>query len=325
MKKSLFIIVLLTFIGITSMAQKMSLCQAFGTLTQQSDSGFVRIKGAQKESGVFTTTFASKIEISEAIKTEIYVMTTSTEFVVDYGSFATESEAIVKVETLKKNFMYCFPVVRFSDYKIDLFKSRQTNMIQQAEKGFGYYKAHFKINTLNDTYNVSFIYPSSSVRSLFGRNEPNITEFITVPMPLDNQQYAQDIRKIIEESKTAFASIKGEKLEVTLNGFDCYTTTFKIDGVSNCYIEDRTMDILNYVIPIVKDADITTIQKTVDVYLGNFMAALGPDYAFNVSKNQQVFDFVHKNRPFQKIATFYIEPNANLFNLTIYISSYIQK
>lgn len=324
-KQNVTILVVLILFNLSSHAQKMSLCQAFGQLTEQSNKSFDEIKGAIANPNELVTTYKSKIEIADAVKTEIQHFSLKTEFVVDYGDYKTEAEAMKKVELLKGKFTTCFPVVRFSDYRIDMFKSLQTNIIEQADKGFKYYKAHFKIDKWKDAYNVSFRYPATSGTGFIGNIEPNITEFITVPKPLENQQYCLDIRKIINEGKSAFKNIKGEKYEATVNGFECYNTNFKVDGVSNCYIEVRTKDIINFVIPITNNVDLTTIQKTADVFLGNLMSALGPDYAFKVSKNQMVFDFVHKNKPFQKTATFLVENNNNLYNLTIYISADIQQ
>jgi hypothetical protein len=85
------------------------------------------------------------------------------------------------------------------------------------------------------------------------------------------------------------------------------------------------MEIKNYVIPIVKNVEMASIQKTADEFLGKLMSALGPDYAFKMSKNQMVFDFVHKNQPKNKVATFLIETNDTKFDLTIFISSNIVK
>jgi hypothetical protein len=323
MKKSATLLVVLAFISIHSFSQKMTLCEAFGQLVQLSDSGFVPINGDKKPQGSLVIINNSKIEISEAVETEIQVLTFNTEFVANYGNFKTEQEALAKVEILKKNFTACFPMIRFSDYSVDILKSLHTNIIEQADKGFRYYKANFKIDKWNDTYTVKFIYPSPTKVHFFGDKEPTFIDYYTVPTQLDNQQYAQDIRKIIAEGKTGFDAIKGEKLASTINGFECYESSLKVDGVSNCYIEDRTMGIYNYVIPIAKNVEMATIQKTAEEYLAKFMSALGPDYAFKMSKDQMIFDFVHKNQPKNKIATFLIQMNDTKFDLSIFISAKI--
>ncbi len=304
-----------------SFSQKITLCEAFGQLVQSADSGFQSIKGQNNESNTSSSMYSSKIEIAGANKTEIQILSFKAEFAASYGDFKTEDEAIAKVENLKKDFASCFPMVRFSDYSIDLFNSRQTNIIEQADRGFRVYRACFKIDKWKDSYSVSFIFPGQSKVSMFTGKEPVFTDYFTIPVQADNQQYSQDIRKIIAEGKTGFASIMGDKLAVTIGGFECYETSFKIDGVSNCYIEDRTMKIKNYVIPIVTNADVASIQKTAQEFLGKFMAALGPEYGFKMSENQLVVDFVHKNSPNQKAATFLITVNDNKFDLTIYLSA----
>ena len=320
--RKLVILMLTAFsFSLYTFSQKISLCEAFGQLVQYSDSGFQTIRGQKDESNTLSSTYSSKIEIADAIKTEIQVLTFKAQFVASYGDFKTEAEAIAKVEKLKKDFASCFPMVRFSDFSIDLFKSRQTNIIEQADRGFRVYKANFKIDKWKDTYSVSFNFPGQSKVNMFTGKEPVFTDYYTIPVQADNQQYSQDIRKIIAEGKTGFAAIMGNKLAVNIGGFECYDTNFKIDGVSNCYIEDRTMKIKNYVIPIVTNADVASIQNTTDEFLKKFMAALGPEYGFIISENRMVFDFVHKNSPNQKAATFLISVNDNKFDLTIYLSA----
>jgi len=305
-------------------AQKMSLCEALGGIEQQANEGFVKLKGEAKESSALIKAYHSNVEIAEAVKTEIVLLNSKTEFVVDYGQFTSESEALSKVEGLKSNLTACYPDVRFSEYSFDLLKSRRTNMIQQADIGFRYFMANFKIDKWGSNYTVTFRYPAPVEADFMEVGEPAFIDFYYIDKPAGSNQFSQDIQKIINKGKTGFTDIMGEEVESNHFLFQNFNSTFQFTGFNNCYIENRTMGILYYVIPVAKGVDETAIRTLSDGYLPELMVALGLDYAFNSSPDGMRIVFVNKAQPADETLIYLIEENEGLFDLNIYLRGYTQ-
>ena len=204
-----------------------------------------------------------------------------------------------------------------------MFKSARTNFINFADKGFRYYEAYFEINKLGNTYEVLFICPPAE-KTGYGANAkatPTFSDYYFNTVSLDNQQFSQDIRKIILESENNFENFKGDKVDMGYSFFQNYSSKFQVSGITNCYIEKHTARIVNFVIPLLENTDIETLKKQSPLLIQNLMAALGTDYAYNVSEDQTKVVFVNKNSPQKKVVTFLIQQKGNGFNVNIYINA----
>lgn len=306
-------------------AQKMSLCEAIGGLGEQAASAFINIKGEVKKDESFSKTYASTVEISDGLKTEIIELMNATDFVVDYGEFTTESDALAKVESLKNNIIACFPSVRFSDYSFDILGTRSTHLIESFESGFRYYSAKFKIEKWSGLYSVAFVYPKIEKSSYLVEGDPGHKDFFSITNPKGNDQFSQDIRKLVDYGKTGFKDIKGDKIESTHFLFENFDSKFQISGFSNCYVEYRTMGIYKYVIPVLQDANDTKTLELSELYIEKIKTALGTDYAINKPEDGMSINFTHKNQPGEVLVSLVLEIDESVedsYGLILYVSGY---
>lgn len=115
MKKALYLFLAMTLCNITTVsAEKMSFCQAFVKLGEQCDD-FSAWKGSEI-SGSYGK-FYSSLEVEGAMTSCIKEPMGDRSFVADFGTFDSESKAVEKVESLKKEMLTCYPFLKFADTK----------------------------------------------------------------------------------------------------------------------------------------------------------------------------------------------------------------
>lgn len=68
------------------------------------------------------------------------------------------------------------------------------------------------------------------------------TDYKRIEGVADQNNFSQGVRWLLDQAKTGFASVKGEKLDNSAM-FNQYKVTFMPTGREDCYLEDRGMSV----------------------------------------------------------------------------------
>lgn len=317
MKKTSFIAVLLA-LTTCLYAQKMTICEAFEQLTNQS-ADFSPMIGDPVDS--LEISFFSTIEIDKAEESVFKKFLGAPTFKATYGSFQTENEALMLVEELKKQFCDCWGVFHFAD-KIDtIMDSHEYHFIQAAEGQFRVYEACFKINNWGDTYDVVFEYPQTEDNFLTGYT-PSYTDYTVLPYTGDESAFAFSLKLILSESFEAFEGIKGDFILDPNNYFDRYEARYMPSGFENCYIEDRGLGIVFYTIPLCSNVEEAEFQELVQKLANQVFSALESHYGASASQDGSTITFVHKDNPMHRVGMLYTSVEDGLYSLTLILDAY---
>ena len=326
MKKSNLVIIAVLFSTLPLMAEKMSLCKAFEKIAEAAKTGFTDINsGTNDPNATLIKTYATSVEILGAEKTEL-VYFNSTDFIARYGKFTSEESAIEKVETLKADFMKCYPFFKFSPLTRDDFKSLTCNFIQHSDNGFRVYKSLFKIEKMGGSYEVTFRFPQYSKKTLFYPEAPIYFDYTLIDKVAGYDQFSNDLRKVIVEAKTAFENLKGNEIESSFYMFKNYAAKMNVAGYSNCYVEDRTFGVIFYVIPCITGGDFETTKANAQSIISKVKSALGNEYGFMATGSGTNVKFVNKKFPDKNVLTISIESKKNsLYDIKILVDANVPK
>lgn len=313
MKKPRNLLLAMIVCSITTVsAEKMSLCQAFVKLAEQCKD-FSAWKGGAIPDRYGN--FYSTLEVEGGKQSYMYDIFGDLSFMTDFGTFDTENAALQKVESLKKEILNCYSFFKFADTK-GPFGDNLSYFVQPGEDAFRFYTACFKISKYKQTWTVTFQFPQNQKESAIGAAKNAYTDYKRIKLAIDNYAFSQDVRKLLDQAKTGFASVKGEKLD-NIAVFQQYSVTFQPTGKEDCYIEDRGMGLIFYEIPILQDVTMETLQGSVGVVLTNIQRAFGPEYGFIQSPDGMTVSFAHQDHPYYVAATLYIEKIMDGYNMNL--------
>ena len=327
MKRTKLILIVLIICTVPAMAEKMSLCKAFEKIAESSKNSFSDLSVASTGTSTLVKTYSSSIEIENAQKTEIKTIS-STEFVVTYGTYASNDEGIAKIESIKKEFTACYSFFKFSNYYKDVFKSRFCNFIQNSDKGLRVYRATLKLEKWGDKYEVTFHFPAYEKATFRNGNKsvPTYTDYTLIDKAQLSDQFSKDLLKVVYSAWNGFENMKGGQIESSFYLFTNYASTFNISGYSACFIEDRTMSIINFVVPLLKEVDMETMKTQSQSIMSKVMDALGSNFAYSAAANGMSVTFTKKNSPERTALSINIESTKNnKYNMTMYIAADITK
>lgn len=326
MKKSNLVIIAVLFSTLPLMAEKMSLCKAFEKIAESAKTGFEDINsGTNDPNAKILKTYATSVEILGAEKTEL-VYFNSTSYIARYGSFPSEASAIAKVETLKAEFLKCFPFFKFSPLSKDALKTTSCNFIQHSDNGFRVYKAQFRIEKFGSSYDVSFRFPQKTKKTMFDPEIPIFYDYTLIDKVAGYDQFSNDLRKVILEAKTAFENLKGNEIESSFYMFKNYAAKMNVAGYSNCYVEDRTFGVIYYVIPCITGGDFETTKANAQSIISKVKSALGNEYGFMATGSGMNVKFVNKYFPDKDVLTISIESKKNsLYDIKILVDANVSK
>ncbi|MDD5541176.1 MAG: hypothetical protein PHG61_10850 [Candidatus Marinimicrobia bacterium] len=312
------ILTLLMLSGITSLhAEKKNLCEVFMALTENSND-FTPLKGAKMES--FSSSYATNIEVDQAEKSYISSFANMVFYNAHYGTYDNESQALAKVTELQNGFKTCFNTITFIEtsgtFSERIFRFKQMNT--ENNDIFRMYKAAFKIAKIGGQYDVTFEYPQTVKNMFTNKMIKSFTDYEGLTTPAANTEFAQSLQQIIREASEDFDCIIREPID-SPNMFERFNPFIAPPGYDNCYIEDRTNNIIYYVIPVFKNVDQPTMNAQAKLIFEKVSAALGSDYAFTVSDDQTEIGFVRKDKPAVTVATLLLTYRAGKFSLTLSI------
>jgi hypothetical protein len=323
--RSIYLILLTILSSITTQAQveQTDLCKAFLKLSEKAENSFDGLIGNSIENKNGYKTFDSKVIINEA-KSSVFNfgLFEDITFVANFGEFDTEIDAQKKVESLSAFTKSCFSTVDFSIGNEGLFKYKTYFFIHKAEKGMRFYKAKFEIQNFGQKFKVLFKYPASQKASSINLEEsPSFIDYTYVENVADNQPFSIDLKKILYEASTGFVNLQGPKIKSEFYLFTRYDAKIDVTGFPNCYIEDKTNNLIFYKIPCYKGLKVDAIQPKVLEVVQKIKNALGKDYAYCGSKDGMKMTFVNKKKPQTNLLNVLLEYQNDAFDILISVIS----
>lgn len=265
------LLILFLFVLVTVKAEKIPFCQALVKIIESSDKEFADIKLSELKSETLVYKYGSSIEIAEATDSYLKKITSTMTYTSEFGKFSSEEAAKIKLNELTTLLTKCFNTIEFVSYVEPLFKSSHVDLKNKGEKGFLYYNAGFRIKKWGSSYELLFEYAAAEY-SGYGANKvlvPVYSEFYYIDQPQNSSQFSIDVRKLLADAKTAFVNYKAEEIDSDFSLFTNYKSKFNPSGFSNCYIEDRGMNIINFIIPIATNLTTEQAEKLQEEYLNS--------------------------------------------------------
>lgn len=312
---------LFLFLMVTAKAEKIPFCQALVKIIESSDKEFADIKLSEMKSETLVYKYGSSVEIAEATDSYLKKITSTMTYTSDLGKFTSEEAAKIKLNELTALLKNCFNTIEFVSYVEPLFKTYNVDLKNNGEKGFLYYKAGFRIKKWGGFYELVFEYPAAESAG-YGVNNalvPVYSEFYYIDKQQNNAQFSMDIRKLLDEAKTAFVNYKAEEIKSDFSFFTNYRSKFNPSGFSNCYIEDRGMNIINFVIPIATGLTLEQAQKFQEEYLNKLELAFGSNFAVNFSNDGNVVTYVNKMQPQKKLVQIVFSYKSGGYDMNLHI------
>lgn len=323
--RTCWLIVLALLISTGSRAQKKSFCNAFKQLEEIAGDNFsqIRLKEDTTGKGAFKT-YLSELQIVDARKTEIIQQLGRTSFRADFGVFESEELAKAKVAELSNLLKECYPSFRFHQQKKGIFNEANYLIAHHADNGFRLYDAAFKLKKEGKT-NVRVDFE-------FGGVEKNIYNNAIISMPYADfnlvnvdkvdDEFSKKLTVVLQEAKAAFYNITGDLIEEPNAIFKRYTTETQVPASGFCTIEDRTMGLVYYIIPMIRGGNAADLQKLNTDVLVKMMKALGKDFAFGLSADKKKINFVNKDSPGRNVLSIVVvNRSPQTFDLSIYVDS----
>lgn len=300
--KRLQLITLVLLFGGHLFAQKVSFCEALPLLEKYATNEFSEIRSGLDSSQTFPTTYFSSMQIKEALSSKVTQSIGPFTFTADFGEFNSREDALLKIMELSASLYACYPGIKLTTTTEKIFKTESHTLALHNQDGFRLYDAKIKLSNFKDKYYLSFDFDASEKKNILNKNPSQAyTDFQLIKLAADQSDFSVSIRRVIEEAKNGFKSIKAEEIE-SPDYFSHYGVKYKVQGY-DCYIEDRTMEILFYVIPKVKSGTEESFSQSVADITRLIELALGTDYGSAPSSNGQSIVYVNKNQPEKKVLT----------------------
>lgn len=318
--KLLFVILFL-FLLVTTKAEKIPFCQALVKIIESSDKDFADIKLSEMKSETLVYKYGSSVEIAEATDSYLKKITSKMTYTSEFGKFTSEEAAKNKLNELTALLSKCFNTIEFVSYVEPLFKSYHVDLKSKGEKGFLYYNSGFRLKKWGSSYELVFEYAAAET-SGYGANKvlvPVYSEFYYIDKQQSSSQFSLDIRKLLDDAKTAFVNYKAEEIKSDFSFFTNYRSKFNPSGFSNCYIEDRGMNFINFVIPIATGLTLEQAQKFQEEYLNKLELALGSNFAVNFSNDGNVVTYVNKMQPQKKLVQIVFSYKSGGYDMNLHI------
>jgi len=322
MKTKITTITILMFLASSSLAtmhaEQKNICEVFLVLTQNCED-FTPLKGAKLESPSFS--YASTIEVDRAEKSYITSFTNSIVYKAHYGTYDSESLALAKVTELQNILQNCFGVLSFHEAPGGVFGDRIFRIKQKDRENnniFQMYKAAFKIAEVGGKYEVTFEYPQT-VKDMFTNKKTNsFTFYEGLTIPATNTEFAKSLQRITKECADDFKYLIGKSIS-SPDMFNRFQPEIIVSGYDDCYIEDRTNNIIYFVIPFLERVDQPTLNAQAKLIIEKVNAALGSDYAYTVTDDQTEISYVRKDKPAVTVATLLLTNRAGKYSLKLLI------
>lgn len=324
MKRFTFILISLSIVfASNAQVRTLTLCEAFPLLEQAAEDGFNEFKLNRDSTRRYSQCHFSSVEIAEGEGTRIEESMGNRSYRTEIGQYRSREDAEAKVNELIASLQSCFPTLRFNSFLQDVTNYTLYSIAKYTDEGFRLYEANFQISGRGSRHNVSFVYHAAK-KAGFGNeaDKPSYADYTLIDTKPDNSKFSQDLHTVLEHARNGFAEIKGEQIPSNFYLFTDYKATFQVSGYNKCYVEDRTMNVLNYIIPAETGYDESSRKKAMNSTLKKISSALGPDYAYSISPDQKITSFVHKDHPHKKLLSiiFTVFPNKK-FNLKIYVDA----
>ena len=279
MKHKINLIIFLLILAVNSVAQQTELCKVFSSVTENSKDKFASISGDDIINPKGKKLKKSKLEIKDASSCYIETTSYSVSWYSEFGVFDDLDGAKNKMSSIKAEFISCVPQLAFIEHKNPFTGLPYFYLKANMGKSFYFYQATFGIYINDDKKYVPFIKipeDANPINYNYMDNEP------------DTSAFSRDVRRMIEESKTKFSSIIGEKVS---SGFITkYKSNFCISNAYECYISDN-MAGKEYDAYIGLSGSDTDAIKNINAAAQYIAMALGKKYVWSINEKEKQIGF----------------------------------
>jgi len=277
-----------------SVGQTSSAFQSTNTLPYLLDSVirsspnlFWNIRGeAQKAGSEKGFYYKSLLNVKDAVKTYIHQKTMDVDWVADYGEVKTIEEANSKVEELKQQVKSVYPNVVFVEYKEYMAERPDYVFVVKSENTTQYYNVVFRITTAKKAFGVFCIITGD-------KDQRNFVEYFPIKTEPGSDQFANDLRMLIQESASGFSNLMGELLSENLHKE--YKATKCIDQGKVCVVRKYLFG-STFVASLGGGISESDIDKTLSQVAMGVAIALGKDFSYSVYLKEKGYGFTANDK-----------------------------
>lgn len=319
--KHIILSLVLTVAVLSAQAQKISFCDAFILIEKESVNGFKGLNIGRDSTDKFNTAYISSVQIIGANNSKILGLRTNNSFRTDFGIYNSYDEVKSKVNSLCYTLTNCFEDLKVSKSTEKTFNTESYSFYFNTPGGIRVYSARLKVLPLGSRYNLSFEFDGSAEATALNKNPVQAyVEYKMVDATLTSNDFNMSLRKVLEEAKTGFTSIKGEPLPEQKGFFKTYNSKYHLPKFY-CHIEERGMGIVNYVIPKVVTFTEENAQTAFPELLKEVNRSLGPDYAYCNSFDKMSIYFVHKDQPDKRVLSLNLNADKGTYSIDLLVHS----
>ncbi|MCB9196638.1 MAG: hypothetical protein H6600_06615 [Flavobacteriales bacterium] len=277
--KILISIICISLANVTIGQKTISYCEANDLLFQSSHNDYNNIKGEEFSGpeNSFGKYFRTNTLVEDAVEGYVYEAFRKTELIFKMGNFKDSVTAASKMKSIEQKMQVCNPLIHFTyENWIYGFGFRMENDSVMATSNI-----YFSINrTTDNQYELELKYG----------HQIQVNMYMKITSSKVTNNYSKGIDKLLMESKTDFANIKGEKTKTDYDRLiEHYSTSYQIEGFKNQHIE---------VIPTEKRYCFQTDEIAQDdVQLKfyetqrNLNQALGKGYFYNYNQSRDITEY----------------------------------
>lgn len=277
-----------------SVGQTSSAFQSTNTLPYLLDSVirsspnlFWNIRGeSQKMGSEKGNYYKSLLNVKDAVNTYIHEKTTETEWVADYGEVKTIEEANSKVEELKQQVKSVYPNVVFVEYKGYMAERPDYVFVVKSENTTQYYNVVFRITTAKKKFGVVCIITGD-------KDQRNFIEYFPIKTEPGTNQFANDLRMLMQESTSGFSNLMGELLSD--NMFKEYKATKCIDQGKVCVVRKYLFG-STFVVSLGGGVPESSLNNTLSQVAKGVAEALGKDFSYSVLLKGNGYGFTSNDK-----------------------------
>lgn len=277
-----------------NVAQTSSAFQSTNTLPYLLDSItcsapylFRSIRGESKkmgsEKGFY---YKSLLNVKDAVNAYIHEKTMDADWVADYGEFKTIEEANSKVEELKQQIKNVYPNVEFVEYKGYMAERPDYVLVLKSENTKQYYNVVLRISTVKKAFGVFCIVTGD-------KGQSNFIEYFPIKTEPGSDQFANDLRMLIQESASGFSNLMGELLSENMHKE--YKATKCIDQGKICVVRKYLFG-STFVVSLGGGVSESNLKNTLSQVAKGVADALGKGFSYNIIDDGNGYGFTANDK-----------------------------
>jgi|GEM_PF-2469639 len=267
------------YTGGTKIRESGNFCNMFSRIVGQSADRFKQFTGPMIKEAKYDKDHESTLTITDATRAYVSHASTYSTFKIDFGEYNNINDAVSRIEQVKAQIENCMPKYKIIKSISSTPGSSTYYFTEKTSNGIintGYYLfAASKTGGAVTSYTATLYIPDKPFSDTYTylTNEPVASEFAT------------QLKKLIQESKTNFKNIKGDEINDDDDAYSkTFSTSFKLSGTKKAELKDLigVLDYYGYF-----EKDLTSEQAAKQAHLNlvdKVKKALGNKYMYKISE-----------------------------------------